>query len=153
MVTAVQLDAFLGQEITRICQIGYTNRADNHCAHFVSHVLGYQFGFTCRGMVLGQGTPATIRVHELFPRCPTVGAWRDKPATVTQGLVFITRASNVNLQTKTMTNVPRKHVGIFIGDQIWHYSNTRDQVVKQTAAQFGNHYAAPDNAMFYGEAP
>ena len=153
MVTPAQLDALLGQEITRICTIGYTNRADNHCAHFVSHVLGYQFGFTCRGMVVGQGTPGTIRVQELFARCPTVGDWATKPATVIQGLVFITRASNVNLATKTMTNVPRKHVGIFIGGNIWHYSNTRDQVVKQTPAQFANHYAAPDNAMFYGEAP
>lgn len=153
MITAAQLDALLGQEITRICAVGYTNRADNHCAHFVSHVLGYQFGFTCRGMVAGTGTPASIRVHELFGRCPSVGAWMNKPATLAQGLVFITNASNVNLQNKSMTNVPRKHVGIFIGGNIWHYSNTRDQVVKQTPAQFANHYPSPDNAMFYGEMP
>jgi hypothetical protein len=153
MVTAAQLNAFLGKEITEICQVGYTNPNDNHCAHFVSHVLGYTFGLTCRGMVVGQGTPASIRVQELFPKCKTVGRWKDRPARLTQGLIFITNAGNVHLQTKTMDNVPRKHIGIFVGDDIWHYSNKRDQVVKQTPAEFVNHYAAPDNAMFFGEMP
>src|SRR5262245_6788236 len=101
MVTTADLDALLGHEITRICPIGYTNRNDNHCAHFVSHVLEYQFGFTCRGMVNGPGTPATIRVHELFLRCPSVGAWDARPATLNRCLVFITKASNVNTATKT----------------------------------------------------
>jgi hypothetical protein len=153
MVTTADLDALLGHEITRICSIGYTNPSDNHCAHFVSHVLGYQFGFTCRGMVEGTGMPATIRVHELFSRCPTVGAWASKPAALNACLVFITNASNVNVGTKTMTNVPRKHVGIFVDGSIWHYSNTRDQVVKQTPSEFARHYAPPHNAMFFGALP
>ena len=153
MVTTVDMDALLGREITRICPVGYTNRNDNHCAHFVSHVLGYQFGFTCRGMVDGPGTPATIRVHELFSRCPSVGAWDARPPTLNRCLVFITKASNVNTATKTMTNVPKKHVGIFVDGNIWHYSNTRDQVVKQTPSEFSRHYAAPHNAMFFGAMP
>ena len=153
MITAKDLDALLGSEITKICPIGYTDRNDNHCAHFVSHVLSYQFGFTCRGMVNGTGTAATIRVHDLFPRCRSVGAWDSRPATLTRCLVFITKASNIDLAAKTMVNVPRKHVGIFVDNTIWHYSNTRDQVVKQTPAEFSHHYAAPDNAMFFGEMP
>jgi hypothetical protein len=152
-VTVAALDGLLGREITQICSIGYADRADNHCAHFVSHVLGYQFGFTCRGMVDGAGTPATIRVHELFSHCPVVGTWDSKPPTADPCLVFITKASNVNLQTKTMTNVPRKHVGIFVNGSIWHYSNTRDRVVKQTPEEFSRHYKAPDNAMFFGTMP
>lgn len=154
MATAAQMNAFLGKEITEICKVGYTNRADNHCAHFVSHVLGYQFGFTCRGMVAGStAAGASIRVQELFPRCKTVGNWKDKPKALITGLVFITNPGNVNVAAKTMSNVPRKHVGIFINDEIWHYSNKGDKVVKQTPAQFANHYPAPDNAMFYGEMP
>ena len=71
------------------------------------------------------------------------------------GLVFITNASNVTLGTQTMNNVPRKHIGIFYGGArtIYHYSNSRHQVVSQTPQQFSNHYPAPDNAMFWGGAP
>jgi hypothetical protein len=67
--------------------------------------------------------------------------------------VFITKAANVNTAAKTMTNVPRKHVGIFVDGNIWHYSNTRDQVVKQTPSEFSRHYAPPHNAMFFGALP
>lgn len=153
MVTRVELDAYLGQEITRICAVGYTNRNDNHCAHFVSHVLGYEFGFLCSGMVHGKGTGATIRVHELFPQCKSVGNWDTRPAGLENCLVFITKASNVDLHAKSMVNVPKKHVGIFSSGDIWHYSNSRDKVVKQTPAEFSHHYAAPHNAMFFGELP
>jgi hypothetical protein len=153
MITAATLDNLLGREITTICEVGYENRNDNHCAHFVSHVLGYQFGFTCRGMVAGTGTPATIRVQELFSRCPSVGKWESRPPELNTCLVFITKGSNVDVQARTMVNVPRKHVGIFIGGSIWHYSNSRDKVVKQTPQEFSRHYAPPDNAMFFGALP
>jgi hypothetical protein len=153
MITEATLDGLLGKNIASICTVGYANATDNHCAHFVSHVLGYQFGFTCRGMVNGPGTPATIRVQELFPRCPSVGTWATRPPHLTHCLVFITNASNVNLAARTMVNVPRKHVGIFVDGHIWHYSNSRDQVVKQTPEQFSHHYAPPSNAMFFGAFP
>jgi hypothetical protein len=104
-------------------------------------------------MASGQGMPACIRVLQLFERCRNVGAWKDKPVPLFVGLVFITNAGNVRLKTKKMDNVPRKHVGIFIGGEIWHYSNKLDKVVKQTPAEFVNHYPAPDNAMFYGDMP
>jgi hypothetical protein len=59
----------------------------------------------------------------------------------------------VNLGGKVFNNVPRKHIGIFCADLIWHYSNSQQQVVKQTPEQFSHHYASPDNAMFYGTLP
>ena len=68
-------------------------------------------------------------------------------------LAFITKASNVNLAAKKMVNVPRKHIGIYASGFIYHYSNSRQQVVKQTPSQFSLHYPAPDNAMFYGTLP
>ncbi len=152
-IGADELNALLGEGIARICQRGFDDADDNHCAHFVSHVLGYQFGYTCANAVAGPGRSAGIRVAELFPECPEVGRWRDRPSTLEMGLVFITHPGNVNLQNKTIANVPKKHVGIFIGDEIWHYSNTRDEVVRQTSDQFSRHYDPPHNAMFYGSLP
>lgn len=148
------LTGWLGHHISDICPIGYANNSDNHCAHFVSHVLGYQFGATCRLMKSGTGTSASIRVQDLFAHCLQTGDW-GPPTPLFWGLVFITNASNVNTDTKHMNNVPRKHVGIFYGGSrtIYHYSNSRRQVVAQTPEEFSNHYPAPDNAMFWGSAP
>ena len=153
MITPKHLDAYLGKSIGQICQNGYTSTAENHCAHFVAHVLDYKFGVTCKMMGNGKGPAANLRVQEIFPKCPTVGVWSLRPASVPTCLVFITKASNVNLAGKVITNVPRKHVGIFTSGFIYHYSNRRDQVVRETPSHFALHYPAPDNAMFYGALP
>ena len=150
MITQAQLNALVGKSIGQICPNGFTSNADNHCAHFVSHVLGYTFGVTCQMMGRPNGPGANLRVQEIFPRCAKVGVWSLRPATLSACLVFITRAANVNLATKVMANVPRKHIGIFLGGFVWHYSNSQHKVVRQTPAQFSLHYPAPDNAMFYG---
>ena len=153
MLTQHQLAGYLGKSIGEICQNGYASVHDNHCAHFVSHVLGYHFGVTCQTMGTGKGPGATLRVQELFPKCRSVGAWSLRPASLRACLVFITRASNVNLGARSMANVPRKHVGIYLDGFIWHYSNSQQRVVKQIPAHFAQHYPAPDNAMFFGTLP
>lgn len=153
MITQNQLTGYLGKSIGEICHNGYTGHADNHCAHFVAHVLGYHFGVTCQMMGSSKGPAATLRVQDLFPRCRTVGLWSLRPASLKTCLVFITRAANVNLSAKVMANVPRKHVGIFADGFVWHYSNSQQKVVRQTPAQFGLHYPSPDNSMFFGSLP
>ena len=153
MITQQMLNGFLGKPIGQICQNGYANDADNHCAHFVSHVLGYRFGVTCLTMSHGRQPGANIRVQEIFPRCPSVGTWDSRPVALTSCLTFITSAANVNLSSKVMSNVPRKHIGIYVSGLIWHYSNSQRKVVQQTPEQFSHHYASPDNAMFYGSLP
>lgn len=155
MLAEATLQSCLGKHISVICPIGFADNGDNHCAHFVSHVLGYQFGATCRTMKRGNGTPASIRVQDLFSRCISAGRWAELPVPLFWGLVFITNASNVNLRAKLMSNVPRKHVGIFYGGMrtVYHYSNSRRQVICQTPEEFSKHYSAPDNAMFWGVAP
>ncbi len=152
MLDATTLNGYLGKHISEICGLGYASDSDNHCAHFVGHVLGLRFGATCATMSRGSGTPASIRVQELFAHCTEVGAWGGLPERVTDGLVFITHAGNVHLASRKMDNVPRKHVGIFLGAtrDIWHYSNSRHQVVTQTPEEFSHHYPAPHNAMFWG---
>jgi hypothetical protein len=153
MISQHELDSYLGKSISEICRNGFTSAADNHCAHFVGHVLEFRYGTTCQLMGGGKHPGANIRVQEIFTRCPSVGVWSLRPATLTCCLVFITRASNVGLGTKVMNNVPRKHVGIFLGGFVWHYSNSQQKVVKQLPAQFALHYPTPDNAMFYGSLP
>jgi hypothetical protein len=153
MITQTQLTGYLGKSIADICQNGYTGIHDNHCAHFVSHVLGYRWGVTCQMMGTGKAPGAMLRVQELFPKCRSVGAWSLRPASLKTCLVFITRASNVNLSGKVMANVPRKHVGIFADGFVWHYSNSQQKVVRQTPSQFAQHYPSPDNAMFFGSLP
>jgi len=147
------LSTYLDKTIGEICPNGYANDADNHGAHFVSHAMGYGFGVTCLTLRRGNGFGANIRVQEIVPRCPVVGTWDSMPPTMTVCLVFITNASNVNPNTKVMNNVPQKHVGIYLSGLIYHYSNCQHRVVQQTSEQFSHHYAAPDNAMFYGSLP
>lgn len=152
-VTLAQLQKFQGQRIDTICDCEYHKNADNHCAHFVSHALGLNFGFTCKAMT-GKGKKgANIRVHQIFPRCKQVGKWSDRPTELKVCLAFVTAAGNVNLTTKHMDNVPKKHIGIYHSGNIWHYSNTGDKVVKRSPEQFARHYKGSDIAVFYGEIP
>jgi hypothetical protein len=153
MVTRAELDTYVGREITTICGNGFTDPNHNHCAHFVSHVLGFGFLYTCRNMVHGPKPAANIRVHEIFSQCPSVGTWASHPASLDPCLVFITNPSHVDLVHRTMVNHPKKHIGIFCDGEVWHYSNTRDKVVRVPPASFARHYSTPHNGMFYGEIP
>jgi len=150
MITVQALDAYIGKHIGDICGNAYIHDNDNHCAHFVSHVLGLKFGATCSMLGNGKGPAANVRVQELFARCSKVGSWTANGPGLPMCLVFITNPGNVNLSSRVITNVPRKHMGLCTAGFIWHYSNTLHQVVKVPPAQFSNHYPAPDNAMFYG---
>lgn len=151
----VDIEQYLGKNISDICNNSYHKDTDNHCAHFVSHVLGFRFGFKCRDMT-GEGTAddsANIRVHQVFAKCPKVGTWDDKPVGTTFCLAFITSASNVNLKTKQMRNHPRKHIGIFHGGKIYHYSNRKNKVVAQTPSIYAKHYSGNDITVYYGSMP
>ena len=156
VVTTKYLEAFEGKKISDICQIGYISSDLSHCEHFVGHALKFDFGVTCRMMKTDgprEAPAATIRVHELFSRCPKVGLWDDEPYSISPCLIFITKRTNVDLKNRRMENVPRKHVGIAIGTSVWHYSNSRDMVVKVTDSIFRKHYPGDGYALFFGELP
>jgi hypothetical protein len=153
MITQQQLAGYLGKTIAQLCPNGYASDAENHCAHFVAHVLGYQVGLTCQMLGSPRGPGASLRVQDLFRRCTRVGVWSLRPSSLTGCLVFMTRASNVNFAAKTMAPAPRERVGLFVDGFVWHYSNSQRKVVRHTPAQFSLHYPAPDNAMFYGLLP
>lgn len=151
----IDIAQYLDSHISAICSNEYHNDDDNHCAHFVSHILGFRFGYVCRNQT-GKGsssTTANIKVHQVFEKCKTVGKWADKPIAVSFCLAFVTSSSNVNLTTGKMRNIPRKHIGVYHGSHIYHYSNGQNKVVKQTPAAFANHYAGNDITVYYGSIP
>jgi len=153
MIDVTTLNAQLGKSISAICPNGYTSSHENHCAHFISHMLGYDFGANCQGLTKGKGPGANVRVHEVFARCRQVGKGANRPIVLIQCLVFNTQAGNVTLSSKTMVNVRKKHVGIFCGGRIWHYSNTQQKVVSVSPEEFSRHYPGSGYALFYGTFP
>ena len=99
-----------------------------------------------------------VRVNEIFIKCPQVGEWADKKETVRACLAFITNEANVKVDTKHMGTDPKKHIGIFVNDKIWHYSNSRNKVVNQTVEEFKKHYGSSETALakfklYYGTIP
>jgi len=109
----------------------------------------------CRNMS-GKGDlsdAASIRVHEVFSKCKKVGEWSAKSASAKFCLAFVTSPSNINLKTKKMRNHPRKHIGIFHNGAIYHYSNSKNKVVKQSPAAYAKHYKGNDITVYYGTMP
>ncbi|MCX5688293.1 MAG: hypothetical protein NTV94_00620 [Planctomycetota bacterium] len=148
MITAPLLDSYLGLHIDRICPNGNASDNDNHCAHFVSHVLSLAFGYTC-----GPSHPACMRVHEIFARCRAPEALDACRSNYGTGILFVTGERNVTMATQTMVNVPRKHVGIVCGSDVWHYSNTQHRVVKQVVDSFLYHYKNQQNGLWLAQPP
>lgn len=155
MAAVPDLEALLGKSINHICGNGFHDAAANHCAHFVSHAMAFAFSFDCRQFVGGKKPGANIRVHEIFAQCPRVGRWDEADPAANQ-LVFVTRKDVVNLATKTMQNIPQKHIGIYSSGFIYHYSNGEDRVVKQAPDAFLQRFQAVydgDQGLFFGEFP
>jgi hypothetical protein len=150
--------SWVGKNIKEICTNEYINNAHNHCAHFVAHAKGYAHGYTCfKQTGKGTGPGASIRVNELFMKCPEVGTWDKKSTALTSCLAFITNASNVDVPKKAMTDHPQKHIGIFDSGLIYHYSNGDDKVISDTPAaferKFKQKYSGPAVTLFYGKFP
>lgn len=153
MATVITPDFYIGNHVSNFCPNAYHDDDKNHCAHFVSHVRGFGFGYTCIKQT-GKGTGgANIRVQELFARCGDVGLWENKPPLLASCLAFVTDLKNVDLNRGTMDNIPNKHVGIFHQDHIYHYSNSKNRVVSQIPQQFRLHYLGKNIRVYYGSFP
>lgn len=153
--TAKELDNFVNKNISEICGCLFFDNAENHCAHFVCHLTELNSGYTCYNLKKkgDKAKSANIKVQEVFPLCRRVGKWADKPKDILQGFIFVTQADNVNLEKKTIENVRRKHIGIFIGESVWQYKNAYKHVIKQSPAAFRDHYAGKGYEVFFGEFP
>jgi len=127
----------LGKNIKDYCAFSIgRNHSENHCAHYVSHIMRYELaGATCKNATWADKQKAekgaTIRVNDLFSASPEKGLLSNKPAAITECLVFATLASNVKTigLNLVMETHPKKHVGILSQGKVWNYSNTQNMVV------------------------
>ncbi|GKP06837.1 hypothetical protein [Klebsiella quasipneumoniae] len=144
----------LNKSISFFCKNNFTDNEENHCAHFVCHVLQIDTGYDCKLFMNGQYPGACLRVHELFAACPAVGEWEHAPTGLK--IAFITDSFNVDLESHKMRNVPKKHVGIFSNGLIYHYSNIQDMVICQSAEDFMNRFKKTYGGnlkLYYGIIP
>lgn len=154
MISVPQLDSWLNKQISEICLNGYAKASDNHCAHFVSHVLSLNFGYTCQRHTGQQHPGANLRVHELFASCPSVQEINSSDVSC-KGLVFVSASGNFVTRggKTTLNNIPKKHIGLLLSGLVWHYSNQQQMVVKQPISQFLLHYPGQQNALWLGSLP
>lgn len=132
------LTDYLGKKIDKICPFSPgKDHSRNHCAHFVSHIMGYEFAdTTCKNLTIADkqmaGKGVAIRVDDIFNVAPDVGPWTERPPGLTSCLIIATISSNVSRSGHRlkMGNKESKHIGIFIDGIVWHYSNIQDKVVK-----------------------
>ncbi len=155
--TLASLQDYVGKSIGDICSNGFSTSKQNHCAHFVSHVLGIKLGMLCGDMTWEtRKTGASIRCDELYNQLRSKGEWKDKPALADGLLIFVTSAANV--RNGLMTNHPKKHVGIHFGGQVFNFSNSKSQVVVDHSVdafhnRFKLNYGGKDISLFFGAFP
>lgn len=162
-ITAAKLDEYIGKDIGQICPVGYGKVGDDqhHCAHFVGHALGLNHaanvGFTCAGMIWkGDKTrSACLRVNELFNRAVTEIDEADEKGC----LIFCTIPENAPkppVGSRVMGSKSKKHVGIYLAGNIWHYGNKKDKVKSESLADFTTAFQrnySKDALFFYGRFP
>lgn len=163
LATPPPLNGFLGKTMSQICPFSIgKNKAQNHCAHFVSHVMQYDVAETCKNFTLADkqapGVGATLRVDRIFNASTSVGAWNSRPPTFRTGLIFVTISGNVRRSGPRymLGDNPKKHIGIFVNGVVWHYGNSQDKVFADPEILFINKFthayrtAGQSVEFFYG---
>ena len=159
------LNRSLNMHISKICPFTLgTNDSENHCAHYVCHMMGYQFpGTTCKNMTWAEKKTvprgATIRVNDLFNTLKMTGSLSAKPNTLTECLIFVTLSSNIQQSggSLRMGSQRKKHVGILTQGKVWNYSNSNNKVAADSLnlfeSKFSSTYKAPNSSVefYYGE--
>lgn len=139
----------LGKNISHLCPFSIgKNNSENHCAHYVSHMMGYELpGATCKNATWAdkqqKAKGATIRVNDIFAACQTKGVLTNKPAVITECLIFVTLNTNITKfgQQLKMNTHPKKHIGILYQGKVWNYSNSHNKVVADLLSVFQNKFA------------
>lgn len=144
-----KLDSFVNKRIDAVCQSSLGNDFNqNQCAHFVSHMLGYDISrnASCKFLTFDDSRDdavegATIRVDTIFNEIhSSLRHPLSNTACHTPGLVFVTQSRNIR-QDGRMGSTPAKHIGILLWPWVYHYSNTRNQVAKEHVDHFKNTFS------------
>lgn len=133
-VTRALLAQYLGQSVDDFCNakdqqggaLFYKGDSQNHCAHFVSHVLGFRFGELCMSEKYHGTQGRTMRVNDLFNSCENRGPWDERSPSLDPCLIFSTIGSNVTTPKAgkpVMSDNKLKHVGVWIGGEAFNYHN------------------------------
>lgn len=152
---------YFGLTIEKICgKYGKLGDDFNHCAHFVSHVLGLRItgAALCSNVAGSRYTYEErrkgycIRVNQIFNSCAKRAYWDDKVKESTCFIVATIAANIDNASPITIGTMSRKHIGFHIGGVVYHYSNSRDKVIKQTVDEFKRHYRG-DTVLLRADLP
>jgi hypothetical protein len=71
------------------------------------------------------------------------------------GLAYVTLPGNVNSSGEMGTH-RKKHIGVFVADTVWHYSNGQDQVVTHSPADWHKRFKGvygSSTEMYYSNFP
>lgn len=155
-----RLDNYVGKDISSVCASSLGRDLNqNQCAHFVSHMLGYDISkaASCKFLTFADSkndvvSSATIRVDVVFNEVGSKDRQSLSDASChAPGLVFVTQARNVR-SDGNMGNMPAKHIGIIVWPWVYHYSNTRNQVVRENIDIFKRtftHVYGGENAVVF----
>jgi hypothetical protein len=147
--STLNLENYLGQTIVQICgKYGTVGDDINHCAHFVSHVLGLRIPGAALCSNVGDSTWTyaernlgfCVRVNQVFNSCANRARWADEDGSC---LIIATVRENIETESPlTIGSMARKHIGFHVAGQVYHYYNTDDRVIRQSVSIFRHHYGA-----------
>ncbi len=150
----LNLEPYIGKSVVDFCgKYGSVGDSENHCAHFVSHVLQLRIpGAALCSNVGGEESSWSyverrngycVRVNQVFNSCKNRARWNDNSIPRVPFFVVATVPANIESEDPlTIGTMSRKHIGIYVGGMIYNYGNASDAVRKVSVATFKHHYGA-----------
>ena len=140
------LDQYFGKGPDFFCDTGLTTANQNHCAHFVCHALNLRVGRPLCGDLkyATRGRGVTMRVNDVFNYCTVKGSFGNDrkipPPMAGFAAFFVVATLTDNITAAgdqiTMHDNPHKHVGIYLKGEVWNFSNSHHQVVRDKLHAF-----------------
>ena len=142
----VDMNGFVGKSIKDICGKYDNESNENNCAHFVGHMLSYRLPHAalcsnCEGTQYSYADRLQgfcIRVDQIYNSLTNRCSWPDDVPT-SPCIVVATLDYNItDIELYTIGTNPRKHIGIFVGQNVY----THKQVAMTPLSQFKLHFGA-----------